>query len=776
MPIGQAHSLLWAYNSLYVSVNGGLGEHFLGSGMYRITDKNGDGELDKLSLLLELEGRGEHGPHAIIPAGDGKSLYLLAGNHTKIPESITQSRLPMNWGEDNLFPQYKDARGHANDIEAPGGWIAKTDSTGTDWELISAGYRNPFDIALNSDGELFTFDADMEWDLGMPWYRPVRVCHVTSGSEYGWRTGTGKWPVYQPDNLSPVINLGQGSPTGILMGEQLDFPAKYKHGLFVMDWSFGTVYYVDLQEDGSTYIGASEEFFSGTPLPLTDAIAGKDGHLYFATGGRRLESHLYRLRYTGPKDQGVAKEGSTEAADARELRRSLEAFHSVQSPQAVSAAWNNLNHSDRFISYAARIALEHQKTANWASKVFTASDPDIVIPAVVALARTDDASYQTRAIRKLNTLDYASFPKSKKLNMLRAYSLLLIRMGEPDQAAAEQTIQLLSPHFPANDYAIDRELSRLLLFLKDPAATAKTVALLEKVTADKVITHPDLLSDEVTARSEQYGPAIEEMLKNMPPQEAIYHAVSLSHVNSGWTREVREKYFGWFNGIFKSTGGMSFKGFVENVRAQALLHVPETDREHFQEISGIFSPGEAMANLPQPKGPGKVYSNRELGKIVGKGLKDYEGDIANGKLIYQAALCETCHRMRGEGGNTGPDLTQISTRFSRGEIIYAIVSPNEEISDQYAYNVYTMKDGGARIGRPLDEKNGEIRLGINPYDETMTVNIERANILKEELSTVSPMPPNLFNRLNEQEVVDLVAYLMAGGDAEHEVYTGEKEK
>jgi cytochrome c1 len=87
-----------------------------------------------------------------------------------------------------------------------------------------------------------------------------------------------------------------------------------------------------------------------------------------------------------------------------------------------------------------------------------------------------------------------------------------------------------------------------------------------------------------------------------------------------------------------------------------------------------------------------------------------------------------------------------------------------------------MKDGGARIGRPLEEKNGEIRLGINPYDETMTVNIKKADILKEELSPVSPMPPNLLNRLNEQEIVDLIAYLMAGGDPEHEIYTGEKEK
>jgi len=49
--------------------------------------------------------------------------------------------------------------------------------------------RSHVDAALNADGELFTFDADMEWDMNTPWYRPTRVCHVVSGAEFGWRNG-----------------------------------------------------------------------------------------------------------------------------------------------------------------------------------------------------------------------------------------------------------------------------------------------------------------------------------------------------------------------------------------------------------------------------------------------------------------------------------------------------------------------------------------------------------------------------------------------------------
>ena len=67
-------------------------------------------------------------------------------------------------------------------VNTQGGWIAKTDSMGSNFNLISSGFRNPFDLAFNEAGDYFTFDSDMEWDFGIPWYRPIRICHVTSGA------------------------------------------------------------------------------------------------------------------------------------------------------------------------------------------------------------------------------------------------------------------------------------------------------------------------------------------------------------------------------------------------------------------------------------------------------------------------------------------------------------------------------------------------------------------------------------------------------------------
>ncbi len=203
--ISGAQGLLWAFDSLYVVVNGGDK-----SGLHRVRDTNGDGLVDSAEHCMFVPGGGEHGPHAVVLSPDGKSLYVASGNHTKLPEKIAGSRIPMNWNEDMLLPRRWDANGHAAGILAPGGWICNVDESGKNWVVHSVGYRNQYDIAFNGDGELFTYDSDMEWDFGSPWYRPTRVCHATSGSEFGWRSGTGNWPAYFEDSLPAAVDIGPG--------------------------------------------------------------------------------------------------------------------------------------------------------------------------------------------------------------------------------------------------------------------------------------------------------------------------------------------------------------------------------------------------------------------------------------------------------------------------------------------------------------------------------------------------------------------------------------
>ena len=316
-----------------------------------------------------FDSKSDHGVHAVLPTLDGKNLYLVTGNNAVLTETVSTSPVAKLWGDDHLLPRMPDGRGHNRHCLAPGGIIYKVDPEGKNFEIVASGFRNIYGASLNKDGELFTYDADMEYDFNTPWYRPTRVNHVVSGGEFGWRNGAGKYPEFYPDNLPATVNIGPGSPTGTLFGYAAKFPAKYQNAYYVMDWSWGKIYAVHLEEKGASYTGTKEDFITGAPLPVTDGmIHSRDGAMYFAIGGRRVQSGLYRVTYQGDADTS-AVDLAPKVSELRKLRHELEAFHGRQNSGAVEKVWSCLNHADRHIAWAARVALEHQPIAGWAKKL-----------------------------------------------------------------------------------------------------------------------------------------------------------------------------------------------------------------------------------------------------------------------------------------------------------------------------------------------------------------------------------------------------------------------
>lgn len=772
--MGYAQGLLYAFNSLYVMVVHRADEDFSrGSGLYRLQDTDGDDQFDKITLLKALNGQGEHGPHSLILSPDKQSIYLVAGNHTDLPE-MDAYRVPPVWQEDNLFPLIKDPRGHANSRTAPGGWIANIDPEGKHWELISVGYRNTFDITFNEDGELFGYDSDMEWDFGMPWYRPTRICHVTSGSEYGWRTGNSKWSPDYPDNLPPVINIGQGSPTNFINGLNAKFPEKYKHALFASDWSFGIIYAIHLKPNGSSYTAEAEEFLSGAPLPLTDGVIGPDGALYFLTGGRRLGSDLYRVYYDGKLDtettvQNVAV-ATTDASAAREIRRKLEAYHGAPQKGAVDFAWPYLKHEDRFIRYAARIAVEHQPVSEWQTRALQEKDPQTLIQAMVALARHGNKQVKNAALAALTSVDYRALSESTQIDLLRAVELVILRMGSPEGAMKTQVVKYLDAEYPANSNALNRSLSKLLVYLDAPGAVEKTVALMRNAKDDPGVETVSSSSDLIL-RNPQYGMDIAGMLAKVPPAQQTYYATVLSEAKTGWKPELREEYFKWFKDAFGYKGGMSYIGFINKARLAALEKVPEAQAEKYRTLSGeelLAKSGNDIVKGPRPKGPGRNWQVDEAVGVV-------EGNLSNrnfeqGKLMYEAGQCRSCHMMRGEGGIIGPDLTQLGTRFTPKDMLESIIEPNKVVSDQYAATVFTLKDGSSVLGRLTDENQSTYFISQNPFAPDVIREIPKADVVDRKYSYISVMYPRLINGMNEEELRDLIAYLMAGGNENHEIY------
>jgi len=747
--IGSAQGLLWAFNGLYVSVNAREDSITRGSGLYRVTDSDGDDELDQVEQLFEMEGSGEHGPHALILGPNGNDLYLIAGNHTEVPESF--GAVLTTWDEDRLFDPLLDPGGHANDRKAPGGWIARSTDRGKSWEVIASGFRNPYDIAFNQNGELFTFDSDMEWDLGSPWYRPIRVCHVIPGAEFGWRTGSGKWPVYFPDNLPPVVNIGQGSPTGIAFGTGAKFPKAYQESLFILDWSFGTMYQIVMEPNGASYSGEKKEFLSGNALPLTDMVIGHDGNMYFTTGGRRVASKLYRVRYVGEEPEGDVAE-TTGPSEALKTRRAIEA-----GSVPVDQLWNYLSDDDRFIQYAARVAIENTNRGQWQKYLESADEPKAIIQSALVVARRNYQDLRPIVMRKLAGLDVSALEIDQQLALVRAYGLIFIRTG-----AKKNSEKVNLPEYPSGNPALDRELCELLVYLQRGDIIKATLDLMEE--AENSIA-ADLTSKQILERSEQYGPIIAAMHENRPTEQAMAFALSLSHLEKGWTPELRNRYFTWFYRALQKSGGVSYKGFVEKTRQRALAKVPAQDRDKLAEISGeaLLQAPKLATNVPQPVGPGRQWEMSEAQRVLNRGLEDRS--LVRGEQLFHALLCSACHVKNGQGGNVGPDLTQAGTRFSNRDLLYALLYPSNDITDQYGATLYTKQDGSTLVGRTLRTSQDSVYVATNPFNLAQETVIPRSDIASEEPSPVSLMPAGLINRLNEEELLDLMAYLKSEGTA-----------
>jgi len=144
--------------------------------------------------------------------------------------------------------------------------------------------------------------------------------------------------------------------------------------------------------------------------------------------------------------------------------------------------------------------------------------------------------------------------------------------------------------------------------------------------------------------------------------------------------------------------------------------------------------------------------------------RSFEG----GRDSYAKSTCIACHRIGDAGGATGPDLTSTASRFGVADMLDAILEPSKTISDQYRDVELRTLDGDLLVGRIESEKGGSIRLRRAPSDEI--VDIDESSVEMRRPYPLSRMPSGLLDTLDEAAVLDLFAYLRAGGSPEHAAF------
>lgn len=504
-PRDGAMGMLWEGDSFYFIGDGGL---------RRLRDSDGDGRADGPSELIRaLRADGEHDAHALRRGPDGW-LYLLCGN---------------NAGVDASF-----ARSPTSPIKEPvAGCVLRFRPDLKASEVVADGFRNPYGMDFNPDGALFTFDSDNERCVSLPWYEPTRFYHVIPGGHHGWlspqRAKFWPTPPYAADVVSPVLTLGRGSPTGVACYRHTQFPAPYRGGFFVLDWTFGRVDFLAISPSGSTYTARRQVFLESvgdSGFAPTDLVVHPDtGDLYISIGGRGTRGAVYRVRYAGAKPP-IASEDMTalgvrprpvdvqpdwpSRAVGTDVSGRLEAlvglacycnrFGTEALGDAVRSNWD---HPDRYLRKAAadlisvlddggRSTLGRQARTPFQQTTYGlgsfAADPADALRRASQVLDSEDAPPEARlaGVRVIQcALGDLVSPKLRD-TVWEGYSPrgALPRKISPE--CLSRTVAALRGSFPSGLADLDREITRTLAMLEDddPATLARVA---DRLTAT---SHP----------------------------------------------------------------------------------------------------------------------------------------------------------------------------------------------------------------------------------------------------------------------------------------------
>jgi putative heme-binding domain-containing protein len=143
---------------------------------------------------------------------------------------------------------------------------------------------------------------------------------------------------------------------------------------------------------------------------------------------------------------------------------------------------------------------------------------------------------------------------------------------------------------------------------------------------------------------------------------------------------------------------------------------------------------------------------------------------AVGKQMFAVASCVACHKLEGAGNQFGPQLTELDAKWQAVDVLKELLEPSARINEKFQTTVFQLESGQSVSGLVVEESPTAYRVIENPLAKAEPIEIAKADVAAQKKSPVSLMPKGLLDKLSREEILDLVAYVLAKGDRDHAIY------
>lgn len=674
-----------------------------------------------------------------------------------------------------------------------GGNILRAKTDGTELEIFSTGYWNPFDLKFDNYGRLLVADNDPD-SRG-----PNRLVHAVKGSDFGYQSlfgGSGihpylAWNGELPGTLPFAVPLGE-SPSGLLNANLGKLPLDYQDQMLATIWEESSIVRIALEEKGLSLTGSTELILQGGKdfRPVAFAADSK-GNIYFTDWVERVypnhgKGKIWKL--SAKVNRSLLER--RQPYDPPEPNENVEKLNQLlSSTRDYDQLLEQLRSDDPFVKHAAVMVLSNER--HWENLEGAISDESSAVRLGVLLAlRQSNHPKQAALAGK-----FLEDPDSEIRNMALIWigSRGLLTQRENLEKALEagdfqtrlfetylETVKLLEPDFRTDFENKAEEISKriplklpdnfIVDIVRDPSKPSKMRAsalkYLENPGAEKEL----LLNFLVREKEEEILVGIIHILANVRDKDVANALLKVS-LSSDMPGRIRAEALSALSrqplDDWKAVISM-LEVSEENlaIAAARYLQSRSDDQQVQYAMEGVLNDGsscdsEALRQqlmLTLYQDPGERPDSREIARW--EALLEGPADPDRGRRIFYSntSLCGTCHAIDGRGGDLGPDLSNVGKSKDRSALISSILLPSEAMSPEWQGWYIEMREGTRYEGRQIDVGEKQIKL----YTQAEGfIRVQKADVADYGMYENSLMPTGLEQRLTNQDLKDLLAYLEA---------------